>query len=104
VVVDGEAVPYVAYSGGEKTRISLAVDMALCDLMNDSHGSSFNIVVFDEQDMWLDSEGREAYLRLLRERAKHQRVFVVSHDGELKAKFDSTWTVIKEGRISRFAA
>jgi len=104
VIVDGDVVPYEAYSGGEKTRISLAVDMALCDLMSDSHGSSFNIVVFDEQDQWLDTQGREAYLRLLKERAKTQRVFVVSHDSELKARFDSVWTVVKEGRVSRFAA
>lgn len=103
VLADGQKVPFEAYSGGEKTRISLAVDMALASLMMDTYGAGeFNVVVFDEQDTFLDAQGRDFYLKLLKERAKTQTVFVVSHDSELKSRFETVWTVVKENGVSRF--
>lgn len=104
VMTDGAAVPYHTYSGGEKTRVSLAVDMALADLMTDSYGTHFNVVVFDEQDLYLDRQGRQNYLALLKERAKSQRVFVVAHDQEFKGMFDDSWIVEKKDRVSSFVA
>jgi DNA repair exonuclease SbcCD ATPase subunit len=104
VCTEGEKVLYRTYSGGEKTRISLAVDMSLSCLMADYYGSTFNFVVFDEQDLYLDDQGRDYYLELLKELARDRRVFVVSHDSELKAKFDDVITIQKKDRISRIAA
>lgn len=105
VMADGQKVPYEAYSGGEKTRISLAVDMALADIMSDAYGAGeFNVVVFDERDQYLDTQGRNYYLKLLKERAKTQTVFVVSHDSELKARFENVWTVVKENGVSAFSS
>lgn len=100
VLADGDKVPFKSYSGGEKTRISLAVDMALADIMSDSYGSRFNFIVFDEQDQFLDASGRDHYFNLLKQRAKTQRVFVVSHDSELSSRFPETWTVKKNERGS----
>lgn len=100
VITDGETVPYIAYSGGEKTRISLAVDMALADLMSDYYGSKFNLLVHDEQDIYLDREGRQSYMRLLKERAAKQKVFVVAHDQEFRSFFDDVLTVQKKDGIS----
>lgn len=104
VMSDGEPVSYKAYSGGEKTRISLAVDMSLADLMSDHYGTRFNVVVFDEQDLYLDRQGRQFYLQLLKERAKTQRVFVVAHDAEFKGMFDEAWVAEKKDGVSRFVA
>lgn len=98
---DGEKVDYASYSGGEKRRISLAVDMALSDIMSDYHGSKFNLVVFDEQDSYLDDQGRKQYLNLLRTLGKDKNVFVVAHDNQFKGYFDNTITVEKFGGISR---
>lgn len=58
VVSDGKRVDYASYSGGEKRRISLAVDMALAELASDYAKNKFNIVVFDEQDSYMDRAGR----------------------------------------------
>jgi DNA repair exonuclease SbcCD ATPase subunit len=98
---DGQHVDYASYSGGEKRRISLAVDMALSDIMAEYHGSKFNVVVFDEQDSYLDTNGRKQYLHLLKTLGKEKRVFVVAHDNEFKGYFDSVITVEKKGGISR---
>lgn len=101
VMKDGQRVPYISYSGGEKRRVSLAVDMALSDLMSDYYGSKFNVVVFDEQTNYLDRAGRESFMGLLRDVAKDKTVFVVDHDAEFKAMFDEVLTVEKHHGISR---
>lgn len=102
VVIGGEKIPYRLFSGGEKRRISLAVDMALSDLMLDYYIGSdpMNIVVYDEQDMYMDADGRKQYMQLLTEKAKTQRVFVVAHDVEFKGMFDKSWLVTKSGGMS----
>jgi DNA repair exonuclease SbcCD ATPase subunit len=100
IQADGEVVPYHLYSGAEKTSISLSVDMALADLMCDYYANKFNIVVFDERDIYMDRIRRQFYLELLRERAKTQAVFVVSHDSELKGMFDDILTIRKKNGVS----
>lgn len=104
VITDGEAVSYKSYSGGEKRRISLSVDMALSDLMTDYYKSDFNIVVYDEQDHYMDKEGRVNYMNLLREQAKDKKVFVVAHDAEFKSMFDDSWVIEKKDGISKRVA
>jgi len=101
LLTGGDKVRYEAYSGGEKRKISLAVDMALSDIMADYYGSTFNVVVFDEQTNYLDKNGRESFLRLLKEIAKTKRVLVVDHDAEFKGRFDTIWTVEKRDGVSR---
>lgn len=104
VMRDGDVIKYEAYSGGEKRRISLAVDMALSDLMSDYHGSRFNVVVFDEQTNYLDLQGRQGFMELLKKLATTKRVFVVDHDSEFKAQFDDVWTIEKRNGNSRLLA
>lgn len=103
VSVGTESVPYAAFSGGEKRRISLAVDMALSDLMTDFRGSGFSIVVLDEQDVHLDNSGRKAYMKLLKQLSKSRGVFVVAHDDEFKSHFDNVWKIRKRGGVSALA-
>lgn len=98
---DDQKVDYASCSGGEKRRISLAVDMALSSIMSDYHGSKFNVVCFDEQDGFLDTQGRKHYLNLLKTISKEKAVFVVAHDNEFKGYFDNILTVEKSGGISR---
>lgn len=100
VVTDGKKVKYEAYSGGEKRRISLAVDLALSDLMADYYEHDFNIVVFDEQTSYMDRAGRECFMKLLREKSKSKRVFVVDHDAEFKSMFDESWLIRKSRGVS----
>lgn len=101
IIKNGERVEYASYSGGEKRRISLAVDMALADIMSDYHGSEFNMIVFDEQTSYLDAEGRSSFMTLLKDLGSKKSVFVVDHDAEFKSMFDEVWTIKKEKGISR---
>jgi len=101
VITAGEVVRYAAYSGGEKRKISLAVDMALSEIMSDYYGSSFNVVLFDEQTNYMDRQGRLAFMNLLKEIGKKKRVFVVDHDAEFKAMFDDVKKIVKKDGISK---
>jgi len=96
VCVGGEKMPFRTYSGGEKRRISLAVDMALSDLMTEYYGDEFNVVVFDEQDFYLDGNGRDGFLALLKEISQKKHVIVISHDEELKSFFEDTVDIVKD--------
>jgi len=96
-----EQVAYKSYSGGEKRRVSLAVDMALSDLMSDHYAAGFNLVVFDEQTNFLDKSGRSNFMKLLRGMAKAKRVFVVDHASEFKSMFDDVICVEKKNGVSR---
>jgi len=100
VILDGEAMPYENYSGGQKTRISLAVDMALSDLMSDQYGSKFNIVAFDEQTTYMNEKGRRGFMNLLTKVAEKRGVYVVDHDAEFKAQFDNVITVKMKSGVS----
>lgn len=104
VIENGKSVSYSSYSGGEKRRISLSVDLALSDLMSDYYVQSFNIVVLDEQSNYLDHRGRVSYMNLLKEIAKTKRVFVVDHDAEFKAMFDDSIVIQKKDGISTVLA
>jgi len=104
IITNGERIPYESYSGGEKTRISLAVDLALSDVMSDYYGSQFNVAVFDEQDLYMDNKGRTSYMNLLKEVAQRKRVFVVAHDDVFKGAFSDSWIIEKEGGFSKRVA
>lgn len=101
IITDGDRCMYETYSGGEKTRIALAVDMALSQLMQEYYKTQFNFVVFDERDEYLNNAGRRQYLSLLKEIAKNKTAYVISHDDTLKGMFDTTITVKKIEGISK---
>ncbi len=101
IITDKERVDYLSYSGGEKRRISLAVDMALSELMSDYYKQKFSIVVHDEQDFYMDELGRESYLNLLKEMSKDRGVYVVAHDIQFKSKFDKIIKIVKRDKVSR---
>lgn len=97
---ESQKTDYKSYSGGEKRRISLAVDMALSDISCEYNQTGINIVVFDEQTNYMDGEGRRHFLNLLKDVSKTKQVFVVDHDSEFKSNFDNVWTITKEKGIS----
>jgi DNA repair exonuclease SbcCD ATPase subunit len=104
IITDGQVIPYAAYSGGEKRRISLAVDMSLSEIMSEYYDSDFNFVIFDESTNYLDDQGKRHFFTLVRELGKTKAVYVVDHDASLKGLFDDILLIEKKGGISRIVA
>jgi len=82
---------------GESTGGRKRVDV--CILLVFSWISSVcNILLVDELLDSIDSSGREAILRILS--GLRGTVLVVTHEKELKAKFEKVWTVVKRKGVS----
>jgi exonuclease SbcC len=96
---DGER-NYATYSGGEKTRIDLALRIALARLLAHRRGAEVRILVLDEPS-FLDDEGIELLAQVVRTLGDFDKTLVVSHQPALREAFDQTITVIKDGDRSQ---
>jgi DNA repair exonuclease SbcCD ATPase subunit len=94
--------PYRLWSGGEKRRVSLAVDLGLSRLMAARASKPYRFLALDEIDRHLDSQGREGLRAVLDElRAERETCLIITHDPELRASFDVEIAVTKQGGTSR---
>jgi len=93
-----EDVDIIAYSGGEKQQIILAIICALWKLAS-SQGTGINVICLDEVFSMMDPGNRETAVLLLdRMRARgYSTMFVISHDDLIRdmVKTDAHWVVIK---------
>jgi len=104
VVIDatGEA-PYDDFSGGEQTRIGLALQIALAEFIATRPGADSSFLALDEPT-FLDRSGMEALLAVLRDLIARQvfdTVMLVSHVPELRDSLDETILIVKDGATSR---
>jgi exonuclease SbcC len=94
--------PYNAWSGGEKKRISVAIDLALADIISLKSSKFWNLTVFDEIFDGLDEEGKDMMMYLLEDIMKERkRVIIISHDATMKGVIDNRVVVIKKNGVSR---
>src|SRR5882724_2424014 len=91
---------YEGNSAGERAKVDLCVGLALQRLVASRSTASFNIAFYDEVFDHLDSAAHERVVGVLSDLDK-ESVFVVSHDDDLKAWFQATLRVVKEGGMSR---
>lgn len=102
VILDdtGEA-PYDDFSGGEQTRIGLALRIALARLLAHRRGAESRLLALDEPS-YLDGAGMNALLDVLRTLLDDfDTILVVSHVPELRDSLDQTITVVKDSSRSR---
>lgn len=93
--------PYRVWSGGEKRRVALAVDLGLSRLMAQRASKPYKFLALDEVDRHLDAQGREGLREVLEElRRERETTLVITHDPEFKATFDKEIRVTKQGGSS----
>lgn len=99
VVTPEGARPYETFSGGERTRLNLALRIALARLLAHRRGADSRLLAIDEPD-GLDADGFARLAEVLRaESATFDRILVISHHPDLAGAFDSTLEVVKvDGR------
>lgn len=107
VVVLGEgglARPYETFSGGERTRINLALRIALARLLAHRRGAESRVLVVDEPE-FLDEPGTQALADVLRGLSDDfERIYLVSHVPTLRDAFDQVIEVEKVDGRSRVSA
>lgn len=95
--------PYESYSGGEKQRIRLAIDLALSDLVCEERERTFDFAIFDEVLSNLDDDGRMRMVDLWRKQIDNEQkrlILVVDHSIDIQTMFDNEITVVKENGCS----
>lgn len=93
--------PYRVWSGGEKRRVALAVDLGLSRLMAQRASKPYRFLALDEVDKHLDAQGREGLREVLEElRLERETTLVITHDPNFRAAFDKEIRVTKRNGAS----
>jgi DNA repair protein SbcC/Rad50 len=88
--------PYETFSGGERTRLNLALRIALARLLAHRRGADSRVLVVDEPE-YLDEPGTAALVDVLRGlQDDFERIYLVSHVPALRDSFDEVLTVVKD--------
>jgi len=88
---------YPSWSGGEKQRVSLAIDIGLSRLIAARSKHRYDILILDELFKSLDHSGRMACIDMLHELAKEKSsLFVIDHDTDIKGAFENVVTIRKQ--------
>jgi DNA repair exonuclease SbcCD ATPase subunit len=95
VTEQGHEREYHNWSGGEQMRIDIVLRYALAKLLYTRGGES-GLFVIDEPE-GLDAGGKAALVEMLREMQAEgvARVYLISHDSDLRDSFDQTITVME---------
>ncbi len=88
---EGEA-DYADFSGGEQTRLNIALRVALARLLANRRGADVRLLVIDEPSH-LDEPGFARLAEVLRGLEEFDRILVVSHVSALRDAFDSVVSV-----------
>jgi len=100
IYIDDQIKEFGSFSGGEKRRIILAVDLALSQIIQNRSSKSVSFLVFDEYFDGLDYFGKEKVMELLSE-IKETTVLVIDHSSEFQNMFDHVIKIEKNNGISR---
>jgi DNA repair exonuclease SbcCD ATPase subunit len=81
---------YKSWSGGEKGRVSLAIDIGLSRLIANRAAKSYDILILDELFKHVDQAGGEAIAEMLEElRREKSSLFVIEHDNDFQSRFEN---------------
>ena len=97
---------YASFSEGEKMRIDLALLFTWRMVAKLKNSVNTNLLILDEVfDSSLDTEGTDAFLKIINTLDTDTNVFGISHKGEiLFDKFLSTLKFVKEKQFSKIEA
>lgn len=94
---DGQEVSFYSFSSGQKTRIEVAIAIALFYMVKMFYTHSPTFIIFDEiLDVNLDIEGLNSVNIILNDLAKDNGIYVISHNEVLKDKFESVLAIRKK--------
>lgn len=102
--VDGEEnVPIKTLSGGERSSIDMAVDLAVLNLIEECTGHGANFLVLDEPFNGLDSTNIEMVLEVLKNANINKKLLLTDHNPIVKEQISDRITVVRDGLTSKIA-
>jgi len=82
-------------SGGEQVRIAIALRLALSRLLMRRVGSHIRFLLLDEVDQALDKKGLQSLAETIHVLSNEFKVMVITHNDNMKDRFDHVITVHK---------
>jgi DNA repair exonuclease SbcCD ATPase subunit len=102
ISMDGEiGVPIKSLSGGERSAVDLAVDLAVIDLLENKTNKGIDIFILDEPFTGLDTVSIEMALDVLKNSNINKKLIIVDHNPEVKQMVESRLVVVREGTTSK---
>lgn len=96
---DGIEMDYAELSGGEKTRIDLALSFGIFDLLAETK-TKFNILLLDEAFENLDEAGVFDMFEILRLKAEDTNVYLISHNEKMDTLNVNTINFVKRDNFT----
>ena len=96
-------IPIKSLSGGERTAVDLAIDLAVIDVIETKASKGANFLFMDEPFDGLDSVCKENCLEILKQIDTNKKIIMVDHSSELKEMVSDVILVIKKGETSTIA-
>lgn len=95
IYINGTERPFQSCSGGMTNAITLAVDLALSQVISERTGTHLGWLILDECFDGMDPVTKESCLELLRDTAEAQNllIFVIDHETSFKEMFDKVITI-----------
>lgn len=99
--IDGEqAIPIKSLSGGERSAVDLAIDLAVIDFLEDATGKGVDLFILDEPFTGLDSVSIEQVLEVLQASNLNKKLIIVDHNDIIKQFIQNKILVVREGDTS----
>jgi DNA repair exonuclease SbcCD ATPase subunit len=84
-----------SYSGGEQFRVSLALRLALSNILTKRTGGESKLLLLDEVSSSLDDKGVELFVDIVKQLGNDMKVLIITHDQLLKQQFNDVLIVNK---------
>ncbi len=101
ISMDGEVgIPIKSLSGGERSSVDLAVDLAVIDFIESESSKGIDVFILDEPFTGLDTVSIEMALEVLKNSNSNKRLIVVDHNPEVKQMVSNRIVVVRDGDTS----
>jgi exonuclease SbcC len=92
--------PAKSLSGGEQTRVSLAIRIAISQILAENSGCQFDCLIIDEPE-YLDEKGIQQFVdAVISLQSRFPQIFVMSHVPQIRDVFPQSILVTKQDNIS----
>ena len=97
---NGKECDFIDLSGGQRESVAISLKFALCTINKNRCNADVKFVLLDEIDQGLDESTINSFFNVLKNLSKNISVFLITHNLQLKEKFDSFILVNKVNGVS----
>lgn len=90
-------------SGAQKLIVSLALRLGLAAVIKKRLGIDLRMILIDEADQSLDEAALETFEQAIKELQKDYKILIITHNNDLKAKFNHAIVVEQDSSLNSVA-